>query len=223
LVLFASTTVCCTGRPATRYRAAREHPPRAPTAFQGSKCVRGELKRRKYRVKAWYQVRANALLVEGSTLQGVTAASNGTHTHAGGKSRRLAWRCLARPSAGCGDYRRGAAQIPAGSPSTDLGGPYRCQHRGGVPITLPIPGEDTGPHNLTTLSGCDLGCRKFILYLYRGGGGQKPLLTLRMWGQSRVLIERGSGVGWWGGFWMCVFVGGGGGGGANNPHNLMSM
>jgi len=49
-------------------------------------------------------------------LQGVTAASSGTHTHAGEKSRRLAWRRLARPSAGCGGYRRGAAGIPAGSP-----------------------------------------------------------------------------------------------------------
>jgi len=49
------------------------------------------------------------------TLQGVTAASSGTHTHAGGKSRRIAWRCLACPSAGCGGYWRGAAEIPAGS------------------------------------------------------------------------------------------------------------
>ena len=36
------------------------------------------------------------------------------HTHASGESRRLAWRCLARPSAGCRGYRRGAAEIPAG-------------------------------------------------------------------------------------------------------------
>jgi len=48
------------------------------------------------------------------TLQGVTAASSGTHTHAGAESRRLAWRCLARPSAGHRSYRRGAAEIPAG-------------------------------------------------------------------------------------------------------------
>jgi len=61
--LFASTTVCCAGRPATRYRAARETLPRVPTAFQGSKCVLGELKRRKYQVKARYQIRANALLL----------------------------------------------------------------------------------------------------------------------------------------------------------------
>jgi len=33
-----------------------------PTAFQGSKCVRGELKPRNYQVRARYQVRANALL-----------------------------------------------------------------------------------------------------------------------------------------------------------------
>ena len=33
------------------------------TAFQGSKCVCGELKRRKYRVKARYEVRANTLIV----------------------------------------------------------------------------------------------------------------------------------------------------------------
>jgi len=33
-----------------------------PTAFQGSKCVRGELKRRKYQVKARYLIRATALL-----------------------------------------------------------------------------------------------------------------------------------------------------------------
>jgi len=50
------------GRSATRYRVAREPFPRVPTAFQGSKCVRGELKRRKYQVKVWYQVRANPLL-----------------------------------------------------------------------------------------------------------------------------------------------------------------
>jgi len=34
-----------------------------PTAFQGSKRVRGELKRRKYQVKARYQIRANTLLL----------------------------------------------------------------------------------------------------------------------------------------------------------------
>jgi len=62
LVLFASTTVCCAGRPAARYRAARGALPRVPTAFQGSKFVRGELKPRKYQVRARYQVRTNALL-----------------------------------------------------------------------------------------------------------------------------------------------------------------
>jgi len=61
LVLFASTTVCCTGRSATRYRVARETLPRVPAAFQGSNCVRGGLKRREYQVKARYQVRANPL------------------------------------------------------------------------------------------------------------------------------------------------------------------
>jgi len=33
-----------------------------PTAFQGLKCVRGGLKRRKYQVRARYQVKANPLL-----------------------------------------------------------------------------------------------------------------------------------------------------------------
>jgi len=37
---------CRDGRSATRYRAAREPLPRVPTAFQGSNCVRGGLKRR---------------------------------------------------------------------------------------------------------------------------------------------------------------------------------
>jgi len=37
-----------------------------------------------------------------------------THTHAGAGSRRLAWRCLARPSAGHRSYRRGTAEIPTG-------------------------------------------------------------------------------------------------------------
>jgi len=60
LVLFVSTTVCCAGRSATRYRAAREPLPRVTTAFQGSKCLRGGLKRSKYEVKARYQVRVNA-------------------------------------------------------------------------------------------------------------------------------------------------------------------
>jgi len=46
--------------------------------------------------------------------QGVTAASSGKRTHAGAETRRLAWRCLARPSAGHRSYRRGAAEIPAG-------------------------------------------------------------------------------------------------------------
>jgi len=41
--------------------------------------------------------------------QGVTAASSGTR-------RRLTWRSLARPSAGQRSYRRGAAEILAGSP-----------------------------------------------------------------------------------------------------------
>jgi len=49
------------------------------------------------------------------SLQGVTAASSGTHTHAGAESRRLAWRSLVRPSEGQRSYRRGAAEIPAGS------------------------------------------------------------------------------------------------------------
>jgi len=55
-------TVCCAGRPATRYQAAREPLPRVPTAFQGSKCVRGGLQGTRHQVKARYQVRANALL-----------------------------------------------------------------------------------------------------------------------------------------------------------------
>jgi len=46
----------------TRYRAVRETLPRVPTAFQGSKCVRGGLKRREYQVRARYQIRSNALL-----------------------------------------------------------------------------------------------------------------------------------------------------------------
>ena len=36
--------------------------PRVPTAFQGSKCVRGGFQGTWYQVKARYQVRANALL-----------------------------------------------------------------------------------------------------------------------------------------------------------------
>ena len=52
-------------------------------------------------------------------LQGVTAASSGTHTHADVESRRLAWRCLARPFVGHRSYRRGAAGIPAGVSVTD--------------------------------------------------------------------------------------------------------
>jgi len=62
LVFFASTTVCCAGRPASGYRAAKEPLPRVPTAFQGLKCARGGLKCRKYQVRARYQVRANPLL-----------------------------------------------------------------------------------------------------------------------------------------------------------------
>jgi len=80
LVLFASTTVCCAGRPATRYQAAREPRPRLPTAFQDSTCVRRELKRRKYEVRARYQVRANALLREGR-LRGYTNSSRDSHTN----------------------------------------------------------------------------------------------------------------------------------------------
>ena len=59
-MFFASTTVCCAGRPVTRYQTARKPPPptRVPTAFQGSTCVRGGLQG----VKARYQIRANALL-----------------------------------------------------------------------------------------------------------------------------------------------------------------
>jgi len=68
--MFAKTSVCRAGRPATRYRDAREPLPRVPTAFQGSKCVRGGLKRRKYQVKARYQVRANALLASTRSLPG---------------------------------------------------------------------------------------------------------------------------------------------------------
>ena len=51
-----TTSVCCAGSPMTRYREAREPLPRVPTAFQGSKCVRGGLQGTRY------QVRANALL-----------------------------------------------------------------------------------------------------------------------------------------------------------------
>jgi len=77
LVLFASTTVCCAGRPATRYRAAREPLPRVPTAFQGSKCVCGGLKRSQYQVEGRYQVRANACLLSppGFSESGIYLAS----------------------------------------------------------------------------------------------------------------------------------------------------
>ena len=65
--------------------------------------------------KATFVIGSNSrVLVEGSTLPGVTAASSGTHTHAGAESRRLAWRCRERPSAGHRSYRRGAAEILAG-------------------------------------------------------------------------------------------------------------
>ena len=47
------------------------------------------------------------------TLQAITAASSGTHTQVR-RAGSLAWRSLARPSAGCEGYRRGAAEIPAG-------------------------------------------------------------------------------------------------------------
>jgi len=70
VVLFASTSVSCAGHTGTRYWAAREPLPRVPTAFPGSKCVRGELKRRKYQVEARYQGRANALLSR--VLRGVS-------------------------------------------------------------------------------------------------------------------------------------------------------
>jgi len=52
----------CAGRSATNYRVVREPLPRMPTAFQGSQCVRGGIKRREYQVRARYQMRANALL-----------------------------------------------------------------------------------------------------------------------------------------------------------------
>jgi len=53
LVLFACANVCCAGRPAPRYWAAREPPPRVPKAFQGSKCMGRVLQRGKYQVRAW--------------------------------------------------------------------------------------------------------------------------------------------------------------------------
>jgi len=46
----------------TPLRLTRELIPRVPTTYQGSKCVRRELKRRMYQVRARYQVRANPLL-----------------------------------------------------------------------------------------------------------------------------------------------------------------
>jgi len=55
-------------RHTTHYRAAREPLPRVPTAFQGSKCVRGGLERWEYQVKARCQVRANALLRRSSVV-----------------------------------------------------------------------------------------------------------------------------------------------------------
>ena len=47
------------------------------TAFQGSKCVRGGLKRREYQVRARYQIRANALL---DALIAVEVVSSVAHT-----------------------------------------------------------------------------------------------------------------------------------------------
>ena len=64
----------------------------------------------------------------GSFRHRVTAASSGTHTHAGAGSRRLAWRSLARPSL---RFRRlsqrsgapvyGSEKLPEGS-RRDTGG-----------------------------------------------------------------------------------------------------
>jgi len=69
-----------------------------PTAIQGSKCVRRELTRRKYQVKARYQVRANALLCRGSCV-GVSFTSDVciTSTHAQGTdpNERSAFKPLA--------------------------------------------------------------------------------------------------------------------------------
>ena len=71
--MFAKKSVCRAGRPAPRYRAAREPLPRVPTAFQGSKFVRRELRQRKYQVKARNQVRANAVLQVASSSSGQQA------------------------------------------------------------------------------------------------------------------------------------------------------
>ena len=49
-----------------------------------------------------------------AALQGVTAASSGTHTHAGGKSSRPAWRCLARPVCGMRRLPEGSRRYTGG-------------------------------------------------------------------------------------------------------------
>ena len=70
--------------------------------------------------------------------QGVTAAFSGKHTNASAGSRRLAWRSLARPSAGQRSYRRGAAEIPAGVSVTgrvDLRLSFFCSG-GGIDVQM---------------------------------------------------------------------------------------
>jgi len=103
LALFASTTVCCAGRPATCYRAARGALRRVPTAFQGSKCVRGELlKPRKYQVRARYQVRANTLLsCKGQPVSTLRSRGRAGQAAARQPDRRAARR---RPAIGVNPY-----------------------------------------------------------------------------------------------------------------------
>jgi len=65
-----------------------------------------------------YTILATAISCEGQSLQEVTAASSGTHAHASGKSWRLAWRCLARPSTGCRVLPEGSRRDTGGGSET---------------------------------------------------------------------------------------------------------
>ena len=62
LVLFASTSGCCAGRPVTCTPGGNGAPPPSADSFPGLKTRARELKCRKYQVKARYRVSASALL-----------------------------------------------------------------------------------------------------------------------------------------------------------------
>ena len=118
---------------------------RVPTAFQGSKCVRGELKRRKYLARARYQVGANAVLhwcchASSQESDALGAHAEGRIVPYTGVGRRKAFSPPTRGTTAEEILRpwsqRARQRTPRRGTVAQLGNKGGCVHRNNEPLSL---------------------------------------------------------------------------------------